>query len=69
MKKIFLTLILFVSLSITAKEWNVTTTCGVTGTINIADNASVQQITDAVATYNYMNCGLYPRKVTITVAT
>ncbi|QZK89298.1 hypothetical protein K5V07_01835 [Flavobacterium sp. CHNK8] len=68
MKKIFLVLIVFVSVGVNAKEWNVSTTCGVTGSINIADNASVEQIRDAVSMYNFNNCGVYPKKVTITIA-
>jgi hypothetical protein len=69
MKKIFLATILLVGLSMNAKIWNVTTTCGVTGTINIVDNATMQQVTDAVATYNFMHCGSYPKKVTLTLTT
>ncbi|OYQ48246.1 hypothetical protein CHU92_00760 [Flavobacterium cyanobacteriorum] len=69
MKKIFLAAILLVCLTMNARVWNVTTTCGVIGTINIADNATLKQITDAVATYNLMHCGVYPKTVKLTVNT
>jgi hypothetical protein len=69
MKKVFLAVILLFSLTMSAKVWNVRTTCGVVGSINMADNATMQQIADAVATYNFNHCGVYPSKVTITVST
>lgn len=69
MKKIFLAAVLFASLSMNAKEWKVTTTCGVVGTINLAENATVSQLTAAIATFNFMNCGTYPKTVTITAST
>ncbi len=69
MKKIFLLSILLITFSMNAQIWNVTTTCGVIGQINVADNATVQQLTDAIATYNYVNCGFYPTKVRILSAT
>ena len=69
MKKIFIVAILLVGFSMNAKVWTVTTSCGVIGTINMADNASIQQVTDAVATYNLMHCGVYPKKVTLTLST
>lgn len=69
MKKIFLAAILLVSVTMNARVWNVTTTCGVIGTIKMADNATLQQITDAVATYNLVHCGVYPKVVRITVNT
>ncbi len=68
MKKLFLVLIVFVSVGVNAKEWHVSTSCGVTGSINIADNASVEQIKDAVSQYNYNNCGVKPTKVTLTLS-
>lgn len=69
MKKLFLIAILLVSVTMNAKVWSVTTSCGVIGTINMADDATVQQVRDAVATYNFMHCGVYPTKVTLTIAT
>jgi hypothetical protein len=69
MKKIFLAAILLFSVTMNARVWNVTTTCGVIGQINVADNATVQQLTDAVATYNLMHCGVYPKVVRIISST
>ena len=69
MKKVFLSVFMLVCVLANATVWNVTTTCGVQGSINIAGNATTQQIVDAVATYNYNNCGVYPRAVTLTIAT
>ena len=69
MKKILIAAILLVGFSMNAKVWNVTTTCGVIGTINVADNATVQQLTDAIATYNLMHCGVYPKVVRIMSST
>jgi hypothetical protein len=37
--------------------------------INMADKATVQQLTDAVATYNLMHCGVYPKSVKIISST
>ena len=69
MKKILLATILLAGFNMNAKVWNVSTTCGVSGKINMADNATVQQLTDAVATYNLMHCGTYPKTVKIISST
>lgn len=69
MKNLFLATILLVSLTMNARMWNVSTSCGVKGQINMADNATVQQLTDAVATYNFMHCGVYPKSVKIISST
>jgi hypothetical protein len=69
MKRLFLAAILLVSLTMNARVWNVTTTCGVIGQINVADNATVQQLTNAIATYNLMHCGVYPKVVKIISST
>lgn len=69
MKKVFLAVVLLFSVAMNAKVWNVRTTCGVVGSINMADNATMQQIAAAVATYNFNHCGVYPSKVTINVST
>ncbi|WP_434978151.1 hypothetical protein [Daejeonia sp. YH14] len=55
-----------VTSTVSAKIWYVTTSCGVQGSINIADNASADQIKQAVSQYNYNNCGVYASQITLT---
>jgi hypothetical protein len=69
MKKVFLSVFMLVCVLANAKVWYITTSCGVRGSINMADNATLQQLVDAVAMYNANHCGVYPSKVTITMAT
>ena len=67
MKKLLLSGLLMVSALSFAAPWTITTTCGVVGTIQIADNATTAQITQAVSQYNYNQCGVRPAKITLTI--
>lgn len=67
MKKSFILGLLAISTILSAKVWTVTTTCGVVGNINIADNATTAQIAAAVSQYNYNNCGVRPAKVILSI--
>ena len=66
MKKKFLSLFFLLVITLNAQVWTVTTTCGVVGNINIADNATVSQIAAAVRQFNYNSCGVTPKIVRIT---
>ncbi|SIS80227.1 hypothetical protein SAMN05421786_102207 [Chryseobacterium ureilyticum] len=67
MKKLFFTGLLMVSTLSFAASWTITTTCGVVGTIQIADNASTSQVAQAVSQYNYNQCGVRPAKINLSI--
>jgi hypothetical protein len=67
MKKLFIAALLVVSVVVEAKLYEVTTTCGVVGTINMSDNATAAQIAAAASQYNYNQCGVRPTKVILTL--
>lgn len=60
---------MFMSIALSATTtWTVTTTCGVVGNIQMADNATTQQVAQAVTQYNQAQCGVKPSKITLTIA-
>ena len=67
MKKLFLSGFILATVALNAATWTVTTTCGVVGSIQIADNATTQQVAQAVSQYNYNQCGVRPAKITLTI--
>lgn len=67
MKKLIILSSMFASIVLSAATWTVTTTCGVVGTIQISDNATTQQVAQAVSQYNYNQCGVRPAKVNLSV--
>lgn len=67
MKKLVIFGLLATSTILSAKVWTVTTSCGVKGNIELVDNATTEQILQAVRQYNYNQCGTIPKKVILTL--
>jgi hypothetical protein len=65
MKKLLLSLMLFVSVASFAKNWIVHTTCGATATLETSDNITNAQLTQYVNVINYDLCGSVPKGVSI----
>ena len=67
MKKLLFSGLLMISALSFAATWTVTTTCGVVGKIEIADNATTSQVAQAVSQYNYNQCGVRPAKINLSL--
>ena len=68
MKKLIILSSILASITLSAATWTVTTSCGVVGNIQIADNATTQQVAQAVSQYNLTQCGVKPTKITLSIA-
>lgn len=67
MKKLLTTGLVLAAIALQARVYHVTTSCGVQGNLTVADNATMDQISQAVSQYNYNNCGVRPTKITFSI--